>query len=396
MISLQNPTFSSYQPAPGDELHLSLGPGLGQEQVDRSGFAKALYSYVEAVALVDTNVLRFRPETSVASELSWAVENPRWFGLHGRYFALLLAPQDSTAINALQPVSRSFLEPSDGNRVQQVVLEWGLPLGRLNPGESLTWSFEVYSGPKSTTALQAGTHGYDHILLPGLWAWLRWLSLALMTLLTAIHALVPSWGLAVLVLALVVRLLMYPVANNAMQQQLKFVEIQKRIAPELARIKLELRGEEQSEKILRLYEQHGTSPLAGLKPLFIVLLQLPVLIALFHGLGGVYELRDASFLWMDSLAEPDHLFAFGFSVPVLGEYFNLLPVLMAATTLATINLSPAPASNEKENKQQSWFLILMALIFFLLFYSFPSGMVLYWTAANALHVGQQCLVKILR
>jgi YidC/Oxa1 family membrane protein insertase len=133
--------------------------------------------------------------------------------------------------------------------------------------------------------------------------------------------------------------------------------------------------------------------LAGLKPLLIVLIQLPIFVALYHLLGQHFELRDQPFLWMPSLAEPDQLFSFGFDVPFFGSYFNLLPAFMALTTLLTIKLSPAPAADDKAAWKQNLMLAGLAIGFFVLFYTFPSGMVLYWTAANVLHLLHAAVTK---
>ena len=116
--------------------------------------------------------------------------------------------------------------------------------------------------------------------------------------------------------------------------------------------------------------------------------------SLYHLLGEHFELRDQSFLWMKSLAEPDQLFSFASDVPFFGSYFNLLPVFMALTTLLTIKLSPAPAGKNKVAWKQNLILAILAIGFFLLFYTFPSGMVLYWTAANLLHLLHAFFIRV--
>jgi YidC/Oxa1 family membrane protein insertase len=178
-----------------------------------------------------------------------------------------------------------------------------------------------------------------------------------------------------------------------MTSQLKFVAAQKEMLPELKEIKHNYKGGEQSERILQLYKTHQVSPFAGLKPLGIVLIQLPILIALFQVLATAEELRDTRFLWIDSLAQPDKLFSFGFNIPLLGSNFNLLPFLMAGFTLLSFKLAPAPTAEKKEQGLQNLFLIAMTLMFFFLFYTFPSGMVLYWTFANVFHIGQYQLMR---
>ncbi len=234
----------------------------------------------------------------------------------------------------------------------------------------------------------AGPVDSNSLLFSALWGWMRWICFGLLFLLTSIHFIVPSWGLSIILLALIVRIALYPLSKLAMASQKRFVEAQKQMSPELQQIKRTYKGGEQSERILQLYKKHQVSPFAGLKPLGIVLIQLPILVALFHVLGEAIELRDAGFLWIHSLALPDNLFPFGFNIPLLGNYFNLLPVLMSFFTLLSFKLAPAPTAEKKEQGLQNFFLVAMTLMFFLLFYSFPSGMVLYWTFANIFHIVQ--------
>ena len=380
------------------EWSLRLGPGLDETPIEGLGIAENLYSFVEPFVYQHGGLLRFR-EGDEEGGRQWRSleESPDWFGLQSRYHTLLVDPRDGatgtlryrTASNGDSALPARYLP-----EMELVLLpnESASGAAVLEPGASETWDFHVYAGPKTREALAADAD-YRELLFPGLWQWMRWLAFGLLALLGAIHSLVPSWGLAIVLLAVLVRLLMYPVARRALKSQAAFVDVQKRIQPELQRIKREYKGGEQSERILELYEEHQVSPLAGLKPLLIVMIQIPVFVALFHVLGTAYELRDAGFLWMQTLAEPDRLFSFGVELPLLGAYFNLLPFLMAFTTLLTIRLSPAPAADEGARRRQNFIQVLMAIGFLLLFYPFPAGMVLYWTMANVLHLLQQLLVE---
>lgn len=393
-IILQNKTSKVFEPQAGDHLLLSLGPGLGNQQVEGLGYAESIYSFVETVGLLNSEVQSFRPQSAVSVIMPWNGPDLEWVGLHGRYFALLLAPvADQLEKNGFgsQPVQTYLAEHTTlGIKPEFLsVISVSLPIRSIAPGKVLQWQFMVFAGPKSLKALRMGTPRFDELMFPSLWRWMRWLSFGLLYALETIHVVVPSWGVAILLLAALVRLIMYPLAKSALVRQKEFVEAQKRMQPELQIIKREYAGGEQSERILQLYEQYDVSPLAGLKPLLIVLIQLPILVSLFHVLGSAYELHDAKFLWINTLAEPDKLFDLGFSIPLLGEYFNVLPVFMALSTLAVLKLSPAPAADPVAQRRQNIFLVIMALIFFILFYPFPSGMVLYWTAANLLQIFQQ-------
>jgi len=385
-LSLHNTTDHTLDP--DSIVMLQLGPGLGEYPVEGLGIAERLYSFVEVFAWRDNELLRFPADDAESGwqELDGEVV---WAGLQSRYFALLLEPLRGEVQHLRYRRSSDGLPGLPGRYLP--VTEFVLDTSALAPGEQREWQFMLFAGPKTRTTLAstAQASSYQPLLFPSLWQWMRGLSFGLLWLLAAIHTLVPSWGLAIILLAVLVRLLMYPVAKRALKSQAEFAEVQKSIQPELKRIKREYSGGEQSEMILDLYRTHNVSPLAGLKPLLIVMIQIPVFVALFHVLGSAYELRDAGFLWMSTLAEPDRLFAFGMDIPLLGGHFNLMPFLMAFTTLLTIRLSPAPAADASAQRRQTFFQVLMALGFLLLFYPFPAGMVLYWTMANVLHLAQQ-------
>lgn len=382
--------LTARQAAGSDQsLNLRLGPGIGEQPQPGLGIATSLYSYTRPSIFRGGQIVS--PEES---EETLRLSEGDWSGLHSRYFALLARPVSIEA----PPVELTTGRAEGQGDLPAEYLPWmrlKLAVPRLKAGETHTWRFEIFSGPKTRQALSGGEGqgDYSRLLFQGLWNWMRGLSLGLLWTLETIHAVVPSWGLAICLLAVLVRLVLYPLGRWALSSQQRFSEVQAEIAPKIREIKRNYKGGEQSERILQLYELHGVSPLAGLKPLLIVLIQIPVFVALFHVLGQVFEFRNASFLWIDSLAEPDRLFAFGANLPFFGAWFNLLPVLMALTTLASIKLSPAPATSASERRRQNLFLVLMAIAFFLLFYPFPAGMVLYWIVANLLYIAQFHLTR---
>jgi len=372
-------------------LGLQLGPGLGEYPIEGFGIADTLYSYVEPVVSSEEGLQRF-PFDQDAKDREYDVNSALWAGLQSRYFALLLMKEGGQALDHVRVSSGSESTDLPQRYLPKVVV--GLGLGTLLPGSKVERNYKVYAGPKSKGALVGGGHDLSELLFPDLWQWMRGLSFALLWALEVIHGLIPSWGLAIIILAVFVRLIMYPLAQRSLKSQQEFMAIQKAMQPDLIEIKKNHKGGEQSERILQLYEQHGVSPLAGLKPLLMVLIQIPIFVALFNVLGQVFELRNAQFLWMDTLAEPDRLFALGFEVPLLGSYFNLLPVLMALSTLLMIGMSSSPTSDVDNKKRKAWPLLLMTFGFFVLFYPFPAGMVLYWTMANVLHLMQQWFVGL--
>ena len=385
-VTLQNTGSNRFLPIPSDDLWISLGPGIGQSVPNAASETPTASISSGAVACTDGKVETAGTDVSSAATAAWKSPHLSWAGIQDRYFAMLvLASGPPEARNSLPFTGTRVLSGPEG----LPVVFFRLPLASLEPGMTTGWEFLVFSGPKSEAVLSAAPVNLDKLLFSGMWNWMRWICFGLMWLLTVIHMLIPGWGWSIIILALIVRILLYPLAKRALASQQKFVRAQKEMLPEMTEIKKNWKGGEQSERILQLYKKYNVSPFAGLKPLLIVLIQLPVLIALYQVLGAAYELRDAGFLWISSLAEPDRLFSFGFSIPLLGDHFNILPVLMALVTLLSFRLTPAPSADQSGKTTQNLFLIAMTVSFFLLFYSFPSGMVLYWTFANVFHILQQ-------
>lgn len=379
-----------------DDLWLELGPGLGEQPTHGLGMGQSIYSFTEVVyrnaegvatkRLGHDDNVRFTPPTD---------QGPKeWVGLQSRYFALLLIPRGSTEgrldWEAQAPVA-GIEHPKQPDFETRLRVNLPVPEAYSELPQVLSW--DVFGGGKSYEVLSAQEPALSSLLFAGLWEWMRALILGIMYVLGVIHQGVGNWGVSIILLSILVRLVMYPVAKNAMAAQKKFASIQERIQPELQEIRRNYKGGEQSERILELYEAHQVSPLAGLKPLLIVLIQIPIFVALYHLLGQTFELRNEPFLWIQTLAQPDQLFSFGIDIPFFGAYFNLLPVLMALSTLLSIKFSQAVSANAKEAFRQQFFLWVMALVFFLLFYSFPSGMVLYWTMANILQFIHQQLAS---
>jgi membrane protein insertase Oxa1/YidC/SpoIIIJ len=126
------------------------------------------------------------------------------------------------------------------------------------------------------------------------------------------------------------------------------------------------------------------------------LIQIPVFIAAFDMLGENFALNQAAFLWIDDLAKPDQWIALPVVLPFFGGYLNLLPCLMTGVTLLTSWLQADPVLTPGLQSKQRRRLYLMAAAFFLLFYTFPAAMVLYWTTNNVLHLAKIQLAGILR
>jgi len=227
----------------------------------------------------------------------------------------------------------------------------------------------------------------------GLWFWLRWICMGLHGLLGWIHGLVPVWGLAIMCLSVLVHILMLPLSRIAdrFQQQVNATEA--RLAPELSRIRKELKGEEQAESILALYKAEKVHPLYSLKSMLGVAVVIPVFIGAFDMLAENIHLLNVGFLWIKDLSQPDALAQLPFTLPFFGSGLNLLPFLMTGLSVVASLLHNPLALNAELRGRQVRNMLLLAVAFFVLFYTFPAGMVLYWTTNNLISVCKSAWVR---
>jgi YidC/Oxa1 family membrane protein insertase len=256
-------------------------------------------------------------------------------------------------------------------------------------------SFIVYAGPKDRDILGATPYQLDEILFNGLWNWLRWISLLLMSVLDWLHRWLASWGLAILALAVVVRILIFPIAQVALKKNAKMVADQAKLKPLIKEAQARHKGDlvKSHESTMEIYREHGVNPHAAFGGCLPVLIQIPIFVALFNLLGQDIGLRGASFLGIDDLSKPDQLFALGFTIPLLGSHFNLLPVIMGVSMVMVTNLTTPPGADSAQKRSQNRNMSILAIVFFLLFYPFPSGLLLYWITSNLLQFLQQRYVN---
>ncbi len=247
------------------------------------------------------------------------------------------------------------------------------------------YQFELVQVPRTSSAL--ALYGLEELIFVDLWDWFRWFCLLIWALMELVFSLAESWGATILVLAVLVKIVTYPITQYAIHYQDLAAEQQARIAPLLAEAKSKYTGVEQSKKIVEIYDlqhyQHG----APFKSLLGIAIQIPVLVALFNILGNVSELNGIGFLWINDLTMADRLMATNLPIPYFGSYVNLLPIALGIVTLLS-----AIYTRDGWDRSRLTNGLVMGGLFFALFYSFPSALVLYWLAANLLQLAQQLLI----
>jgi YidC/Oxa1 family membrane protein insertase len=356
-LVLQLPTGAGIELRAGSDFVPEKYPGFG-----------GYYSTVRAVAVIagDQETLAQEGEEAVAGR---ALAAGDWAGIRSRFWTLMLRADvplvaDASATHASLPAVT--LRPADES------------------GGTIT--FTLYGGPVAQDDLVAAAPELEGMLYAVLWTPLRWLSFGLQWILDRWQDLVGYAGLAILLLSLTVKLLMAPLIMIAERWQADVNRIKSRLEPELAAIRREFRGEEAHNRTLAVYRRHGVSHFYTFKSLAGFMIQIPVFIAAFDMLGENFRLAGAGFLWIADLAAPDRLLALPMVLPFFGGHLNLLPLLMTFFTVLAARwqeeASLAPALRHGQRLR----LYAMAGLFLLLLYTFPAGMVLYWTANNFWHL----------
>ncbi|MDR2539728.1 MAG: membrane protein insertase YidC [Chlamydiales bacterium] len=199
-----------------------------------------------------------------------------------------------------------------------------------------------------------------------------------------------SWGISIILLTLVLRIMLYPLNAWSINSSLKMSQI----APQVTAIQEKYKKDPKRAQmeVMSLYREKGVNPLMGCFPLLI---QLPFLIGMFDLLKSTFELRGASFIpgWIDNLTAPDVLFSWNYPIPFFGSSFHLLPFLLGfimwiQQRFTSMNTKTTAALTDQQ-KQQKMMGNIMTVVFTVMFYHFPSGLNLYWLSSMGLGILQQ-------
>ncbi len=240
---------------------------------------------------------------------------------------------------------------------------------------------DFFYGPKRVSLLAKVDSALgDSIQFGGI---IKPISLLFLAVLNYIYGLVGNYGIAIIILTILVKLIFFPLTHKSYISMAKMQKIQ----PEIQKIqkKYKEKPEEMNKKVMELYNQHKVNPMGGCLPL---LLQFPVLWALFRVFNNAIELKGQKFfLWISDLAMPDTLFRMPFSLPCLGYNFNVLPILMLVSMIWMQKSNPSQASVQGANKFMMQ--VFMPLFMLVIFYGMPSGLVLYFLLSNVISILQQ-------
>ena len=318
-----------------------------------------------------------------------------WAGLNSQYFSALMIPDPQLEaiyhLDAAKAENIKDIQIAAATETATLLI----PGFELTPAKQETHVFRLYVGPNDDTLLKQieapnapeAPLNLSKIIDFGFFAPLAW---AMLWVFKGLHTVFRNYGIAIILLTALVKVISYPLTRKAHLSMKKMQELQ----PQLTELKEKYRDDPQklNRATMRIYKEQGVNPLGGCIPW---LPQIPIFWALFALLGSAVELRGAPFLfWINDLSAPDTLYELPFTIPLIFmeiDAIRFLPILNGVTTWLQQKFVGGMTATPTTSSTQMKIMQFMPLIFVFIFYNWASGFVLYWLCNNVLTVAQQSL-----
>jgi YidC/Oxa1 family membrane protein insertase len=295
------------------------------------------------------------------------VKGAEWAAVSNQFFTTLIAPLTGKAESVW--ARRFDVDPA----LKVFGIEGAARMAgfKLEPGQTYSSRFQIYSGPKIYHRLARLDHNEAEILDLGVF---KIVSQFLLNFLNLLHDWVHDYGIAILLLTTVIKLVLWPLqtkANRSMRQT-------GLLAPKVQELREKYKDDptKMNQEVMKMYKEYGINPVGGCLPMVI---QIPIFFGLFKMLGQAVELRNAKFLWVKDLSQPDTVA----HLPILGWPVNIIPLCMAATQIWLMQMTPKTG-----DATQRRVMMFMPLIFLFICYNFAAALALYYTAQNILSIVQ--------
>lgn len=286
-----------------------------------------------------------------------------WFGYRNKYFSSVVKPNFKVEKYIIKALDKEQL--SLGTHVSYL---------DILPGDKIEMNMLVYVGPQTPSLLKAVDASFEKIFVFSDWGWLDAISKAIYFLLGFLHNILPIWGLCIILVSLIIYGLMYPLTLKSLISMKKIQKLQPKI--KTIQEKYKNNPEKLNQEIVQLYKTENVNPLSGCLPM---LLQMPIFVGLYQVLWRTVYFRGESFLWIKDLSMPDHLIKLPVNVPLMGEYINILPIIMMIVMGIQQKLSMASLNVDSEQaQQQKMMAIIFPIVIGVIFYQFASGLNLYF------------------
>lgn len=329
------------------------------------------YAFIGPSGLIDGRLQQvdigdLEEKNTYAGKIGWITNNDRYF-------------LSSVVPAKIQDAQMKMFVRNDSYYETQYVQSTGaIPAGRQQ-----SYDFQLYFGPKSLSILNR----YDNQLAEAIYfGWFDIIAKPCLYLMNYLYRLIPNYGIAIIILTLIIKLLLWPLGSKSA----KSMNEMKKLQPLMAEIREKYKDDKKkmNEELMGLYRTYKINPMGGCLPMVA---QIPIFFALYRMLYEAIELRHAPFFgWINDLSAPDRLLNFDFAIPFMQPPYGIpvLTILMGASMFLQQKMQP-PAGDPTQAKM----MMFMPLIFTFIFINFSSGLVLYWFVSNIVSMGQQYYIS---
>ncbi|MFA6217475.1 MAG: membrane protein insertase YidC [Candidatus Omnitrophota bacterium] len=293
----------------------------------------------------------------------------RFLGMRDRYFCTIVEPLDKGFSGFVKKINAN--ESEVGLLPQETIIA---------PAQKLVKGFRVYIGPQDSGIIGKIKPEWTVVMYYGTF---DIIAKVLLQVLEVLFKIFHNWGVAIIVLSLLVYVVLFPLSMKQMRSMKQMQALQPLI--ESLRETCKDNPQKLNKETLELYKKHKVNPFSGCLPM---ILQLPIFFSLYQAIMRLISLKGAHFLWIKDLSQPDRLFLLPTSLPVISNEFNVLPILMAIGMFVQQKAS-ATSTSSASAEQQKIMMIVFPIMFGFIFYRMPSGLVLYWFVNSALMLAYQ-------
>ena len=323
-------------------------------------------------------------ELSIAGEDEEQVEDVQWIGYKQHFFNSILIP--ANGIEKVDLSSESLVESEDQAQLYTKNYHAFIPL--KSNGE-LAHSFQWYFGPSEYKTLAQYDLGIEKSINFG-WGIFGWINKSVFIPLFGFLSSFLPFGIAIIIMTIIVRLAMSPVTYKSYVSQIKM----KVLKPEVDEITKKYKDDavKRQQETMALYNKAGANPMSGCLP---ALLQLPVFYALFSFFPVAFALRQKSFLWADDLSSYDSIYELPFSIPFYGDHISLFPILASVAIFfyTMMTMGQQQASQQPGMPNMKFIMYLMPLMMLFFFNNYASGLSLYYFVSNLLTIVLMLVIK---
>ncbi|MCM1322340.1 MAG: membrane protein insertase YidC [Bacteroides sp.] len=313
-----------------------------------------------------------------------------WTGVGGKYFTMLIVPENISSMK--NAVYSTLVE--NGTYANAQVMLTRKPIDQ----KSVHDVYYIYAGPRTDKMLSkynnAAENSWklsslrlnDSLQSSGM---LSWLEIFLKWIMELFYKLIPNWGISIIIMTVLLKAAFFPLTKKSSEATLKMQAMQPKMQ------ELQTKYKDNPEKLniemAKFYKEAGYNPLSGCLPLLI---QFPLIIAMFNLFNNYFEFRGAMFIpgWIPDLSVGDSICTLSFSIPFIGDQIRILPIVYVFSQLLYGKITQT-ANAAAGGAQMKFMMYGMPVMFFFLFYNAPAGLILYWTVSNLLQLIQQVIIN---